>query len=94
MSGVKVKVSVEHLREEISNYLVAEGADKAEVIAEKVAAACAAFDFNEAVARIAHTELEKLVEQAARTYFKGLMESKDAHAVVIETLQAQIGMNQ
>ena len=94
MSGVKVKVSVEHLRAEITDYLVAEGAEKAPAIAEAVARAAAEFDFDAAVARIAHAELEKFVEQAARTYFKGLMESRDAHAVVIETLQAQIGMNQ
>ena len=94
MSGVRVKVSVEHVREDIVRYLEAEGAEKAPVIAEAVSTALAAFDFDGAVARIAHQELEKFVEQAARTYFKGLLESREAHAVVLETLQAQIGMNQ
>lgn len=91
---LRVKVSVEHIREDLANYLEAEAADKATVIAEAISASLAEFDIEAAVTKIAHQELTKLVERIAATYFKTLMESKDAHAIVIETLQAQIGLHQ
>lgn len=91
MSAPRVKVTVEHMREEITNYLTIEAGEKAEVIASAVREAVDAFDFDAAVQVICASELEKFVRDAAGVYFRQLLKSHDAHAVVLATLQTQLG---
>lgn len=88
---VRVKLSVEHLREDITQYLADDAAEKAPVIAEAVKAAVDAFDFDTATEAICKSELEKFVKDVAGVYFRELLKSPEAHAVVLETLRKQMG---
>lgn len=90
MSNVRVKVSVEHMRDQITQYIEAEASERAEVIATAVRDAVDAFDFDAAVAAVCRAELDKFVRDAVGTCFRTLMSSKETHARVVESLRTQM----
>jgi hypothetical protein len=90
MSTPKVKVSVEHLRSSITEYIETNAPLEADHIATAIKQAVDAFDFDAAVTRICTTELEKFVHDAAAVYFRKLLTSPEAYAAVLETLTNQI----
>ncbi len=90
MSAPRVKLSIEHLRSDITRYIEADGVVEADLIATKIGEAVAEFNFEDSVAQICHSELEKFVREATAAYFRTLLTSPEARAVVIETLQQQI----
>lgn len=90
MGDVRVRVSVEHMRDDLTEYLRADAADKATLIAQAVASALDEYDIQAAVRRIANQELEKFVREAAAVYFKRLLTSPEAHAAVLAQIQQTI----
>lgn len=90
MSNARVKVSIDHMREDIAKYLEVEATEKAPMIAAAVKEAVDAFDFDAAVSRVCEQELDKFVRDAAGVYFRTLLKSTEAHAVVLDTLRHQL----
>jgi hypothetical protein len=88
--STRVKVSVEHMRDRIAEYLETNAPVEAELIAEKIREAVDAFDFDAAVLRVCNEELEKFVQHASAVYFKKLLADPAAHAAVLATLNNTI----
>lgn len=86
----RVKLSVEHLRTNITEYLETTAPIEAELIATKTREAIDAFDFDTAIERICRDELEKFVRDAAAAYFRTLLTSPEAHAAILDQLATTI----
>lgn len=91
MSGdVRVKVTVDHMRDQIAEYIAISVGDRSEQIAEAVRASIDNFDFDTAIQRVCQRELEAFVQDAARTYFRRMLETPEAYAAVMHELSTQL----
>jgi DNA-directed RNA polymerase sigma subunit (sigma70/sigma32) len=88
MSGgdVRVKVTVDHMRDQIVEYIAIALGNRTEQIADAVRTAVDDFDFDTEVQRVCQAELRKFVQDAASVYFRKLLTSQEAHAAVLDTL--------
>jgi predicted ATPase len=87
MSGdVRVKVTVDHMRDEIAEYIAVSVGNRTEQIADAVRAAVDTFDFDTAVHRICQRELETFVADATRTYFRRMLDTPEAYTAVLHEL--------
>ena len=91
MSGdVRVKVTVDHMRDQIAEYITVAVGNRTEQIAEAVRTAVDQFDFDAAVHKVCIRELDAFVADATRTYFRRMLETPEAYSAVLQELTTQI----